>query len=118
MKVFRISDAIETGDAGNHNHIPPSGHQGRRCAQTKFLDFVIDAQILFYIGVGRGNICLRLVVVVVGDEVFDGIVRNERLELSVELGGEGLVVAENERRPLESFNHVSHRECLSRPRYT
>ncbi len=77
MKVFRVADAVETGDAGNHNHVPAAGHQGGRRAQAELLDFVVDAQILFYIGVGRRDICFRLIVVIVGDEIFDGVVRKE-----------------------------------------
>ena len=52
----------------------------------------------------RGQVRLRLVVVEVADEVLDGVVREEVAELGVELGGERLVVGEDERRPLLAFS--------------
>jgi len=42
------------------------------------------------------DVRLRLVVVVVGDEVLDGVVRIQLAELLVQLGRERLVVRENE----------------------
>ena len=49
-----------------------------------------------------------LVVVVVGDEVFDGVVGEEVLELLVELGGEGLVVGEDQRGALGGLDDFGH----------
>ena len=51
-----------------------------------------------------------LIVVVVGDEVFDGIVGKERFKFGVELRGEGFVVAENECGAAVKGDGVSHRE--------
>ena len=47
-----------------------------------------------------------LVVVVVGDEVLDGVLGEEGVELVVELGGEGLVVREDEGRALGLFDDL------------
>jgi hypothetical protein len=54
-----------------------------------------------------------LVVVVVGDEVLDGVVGEEGLELVVELGGQGLVVCEDEGRTVELLDDLGHREGLA-----
>src|SRR5207245_2208587 len=53
------------------------------------------------------------VVVVIADEVADRVVREEVLELLVELGGERLVVRKDERRFLERGNDVGGRERLT-----
>ena len=63
------------------------------------VDLVVDGGVLLDVGVGRGDVGLGLVVVVVGDEVLDGVVGEELLELAVELGRQGLVVGEDQGRP-------------------
>ena len=55
-----------------------------------------------------------MVVVVVGDEVFDGVVGEELFELVIELGGEGFVVREDEGGALELFDDLGHGEGLAR----
>jgi hypothetical protein len=57
------------------------------------VDLVVDDGVLLDVGVARGDVRLGLVVVVVADEVLDGVVGEELLELAVELRRERLVVA-------------------------
>src|SRR5262249_28269167 len=52
------------------------------------------------------------VVVVVADEVLDRVVREELLELAVELGSERLVVRDDQRRAVVLLDHVGDREGL------
>ena len=111
--VVRVAYAVEAGYGRYHHHVPPPGHQGAGGAQTQFLDLVIDAQVLFYIGVGGGEVGLRLIVIVVRDEVFHRVLGEEGLELAVELRRQGFVVAQDQRRPLEVLDDVRHREGLS-----
>jgi hypothetical protein len=67
------------------------------------VDLLVDAGVLLDERVRGRDVGLGLVVVVVGDEVLDGVVGEERLELAVELRGEGLVVGEHEQgRPLDA----------------
>ncbi len=54
-----------------------------------------------------------MVVVVVGDEVFDGVVGEEGFELMVELGGEGFVMREDEGGALQFFDDLGHGEGLA-----
>src|SRR5450759_4350632 len=70
---------------------------------------LVDRRILFDVRVGRRDVRFRLVVVVVRDEVLDGIVGEEALQLSVELSSQCLVVREHERRPPEIPDDV--RDC-------
>jgi hypothetical protein len=72
--------------------------RGRRKAQL--VQLLVDGRFLFDIKVAGGNVGLRLVVVVVTHEVFDGIVGKELLELVIELGGEGFIVGQNQRRAI------------------
>jgi hypothetical protein len=66
------------------------------------VDLLVDRGFLLDVGVGARNVGFRLVVVVVGDEILDRVVGKERLELSVELGGERLVRREDEGGALRS----------------
>src|SRR5581483_4634827 len=54
--------------------------------------------VLLDVQVGLRDVGLGLVVVVVGDEVLDGVAREELAELVAELRGERLVVRDHERR--------------------
>ena len=71
---------------------------GRRVAHP--VDLLVDARGLLDIGVGARDVGFRLVVVVVADEILDRVVREERLELAVELRRQDLVRRQHDRRPL------------------
>ena len=60
----------------------------------------IDRGVFLDVDVALGDVGFRLVVVVIADEIVDGVVREERLELAVELRGQRLVVRQDQRRPL------------------
>ena len=57
---------------------------------------LIEASFSMY-DVGRRDVRLGLVVVVVRDEVLDRVLGEELPQLAVELGGQGLVVGEDQR---------------------
>ena len=77
---------------------------GRRVAQP--VDVVVDRRVLLDVEVGLRDVRLGLVVVVVGDEVLDRVVREELAELVAELRGERLVVRDHERRPLRPARSI------------
>ncbi len=77
------------------------------------VDLLVDGGFLLDIGVGARDVGLRLVVVVVGDEILDRVVREEGLELAIELGGQRLVGGEDERRALGRLDDVGHGEGLA-----
>ena len=60
------------------------------------------------------HVGLGLVVVVVGDEVLDRVVREELAELAVELRGERLVVRQHHGGALHALDHVGDGEGLAR----
>ena len=62
------------------------------------VDLVVAARVLLDVRVAPGQVRLGLVVVEVADEVLDRVLREELAELRVQLGGERLVVGEDERR--------------------
>ena len=62
---------------------------------TEPVDLVVDRRVLLYIRVGRRDIGLGLVVVVIGDEVLDPVLGEELAELARQLGGQALVRGED-----------------------
>src|SRR5258706_10496818 len=59
------------------------------------------------------DIRLRLIVIVIGNEIGDRVIREEFLELSVQLRGKSLVVRHDQRRLLQFLNDRSNRESLA-----
>ena len=114
-KSCRICHTIQAGDRRNDNDVLPPRQQRSGCTQAKFIDLVVDLQILFYIGVRRRQVSLRLVIIVIGDEIFDGIVREKGLELTVQLGSEGFVMTQDQGRLLHFLDHIGDSKSLSGP---
>ena len=78
------------------------------------VDLLVDGAILLDIGVGARDVSLGLVVVVKGDKILDRVVREEALELAIELRGQRLVGGENQGRALGLLDDVGHGEGLAR----
>src|SRR3546814_1452302 len=89
---------------------------------SDLLDVFVDRTVLVDEGVGARDVGLRLVVVVVRDEILDRIVREKLLELAVQLRRQGLVRRHDQRRPLQllddrSEEHTSELQSLMRISY-
>ena len=80
---------------------------------AKAVDVVVPRAVLLDVEVGLRDVRLRLVVVVVGDEVLDRVRREELAELVAELSGERLVVGDHERGPLDLLDDPRHRRGLA-----
>ena len=111
--VLGRADAVDAADAGD-DHDVLAREQRRGGRMPELLDLLVDAGVLLDEGVGRGHVGLGLVVVVVADEVHDGVVRQEVLQLRRELGGERLVGRHDQRRLLDRLDDLGHRERLAR----
>ena len=77
------------------------------------VDLVVDGAVLFNIGIRGGNVGLRLVVVVVGDKILHGILREKAAHLSTNLACQRFVRLQNQRRAVAPGNDVRHRECFA-----
>ena len=77
------------------------------------VDLLVDRGVLLDVEVAARDVGLGLVVVVVGDEVLDRVVGEERPELVAQLRGERLVVGDHERRALHGLDHAGHRHRLA-----
>ena len=112
LVVDRVAQTVDAGDGGNDDHIPALGQRGSR-AVAQALDLVVDGGVLLNIGVGVRDIRLWLIVVIVGNEIFHGVVREELPELRAELRRQRLVVRQHERRPVQLLDDVRHGKGLA-----
>ena len=91
LEVLRFTQSIDTGYTGNDNNIPPF----RQCCcsrQTQFINLIIHRRILCDISIRGWHICLRLVVIVIGDKVLYCIFGEKFLEFSIELRRQCLIM--------------------------
>ena len=110
--VDRRAEAVDAGDAGHDDHVAAL-EQGMRGGVAQPVDLVVAAGVLLDVRVGPGEVRLGLVVVEVADEVLDGVVREELAELGVQLGGQRLVVRQDQRRLAVTCRSLSQSEGLS-----
>ena len=110
--VDGVAQTVDAADGGDNDHIPPF-KEGGGGAVAQPVDLLVDAGVLLNEGVRVGDICLRLIIVVVGDEILDSIVREKLLELRTELGGQRFVVRQHQRRTLHPFDDLGHGEGLA-----
>ena len=80
---------------------------------AKLIDLIIDRGILLDIGIGRGNIGFRLIIIVIADEVPHIILGKESLELAGQLGCQRLVMGNDECRLLHLLDHLRNRIGLA-----
>ena len=76
------ADAVDAGNRGHDDHIVALQQRPRgRVAHA--VDGLVDLRFLLDIGVRAGDIGFGLVVIIIADKIFDGIVREETLEFAV-----------------------------------
>ncbi len=110
--LLRRAEPVDAGDGRDHDDVAArEERRGRREPQAR--DVVVPGGVLLDVEVGLRDVRLGLVVVVVGDEVLDGVVREELPELVAELRRERLVVGDHERRPADLLDRPRHRRRLA-----
>jgi hypothetical protein len=114
---LRGPEAVDARHAGNDDDVAPLEERpGRREAHA--VDLVVDGRLFLDVGVGRRHVGFRLVVVVIADEVLDGVVREESAEFLVQLRGERLVVDHHQGGAVHARDGLRHREGLARSGHT
>ena len=110
--LLRGAEAVDARDRRDHDHVAPGEQRvGRRVTQP--LDLLVDRGVLLDVGVRLRDVGLGLVVVVVGDEVLDGVLGEQLAQLVGELGGERLVGLHHQDRALHLLRHPGHRGGLA-----
>ena len=111
--VHRRAEAVDARHGGHDDHVPSLEQRvGRGMAQP--VDLVVAARVLLDVRVRARQVRLGLVVVEVADEVLHGVLREELAELRVQLGGERLVVGQDERRAVQLRDRPGQGRRLAR----
>ena len=84
--VLGRSQAVDARDGCHHDGVT-AGQQCRRGRVAEPVDLVVHRRVLLDEGVAGRQVCLGLVVVVVGDEVLDTVAGEELPQLVGELRG-------------------------------
>ena len=75
---------------------------------TELVNLVIDRAILFDISIARRHIGLRLIVIIVGNEVFHCVIGEEFLELTIKLAGQRFIMGNNQSRLVDPSDNLTH----------
>ena len=110
--VDGVAQTIQAADRADHDHIPPL-KEGGGGAVAEPVDFLVHRGILLNIGVRVGNVCLRLIVIVVGNEVFHRIVGEKLPEFAAKLSRQGLIVSQHQGGTVHLFDDGGHGEGLA-----
>ena len=120
---LRIAEAVYRRYRRDHDGVLAFHHRLGR-GQAHLLDVLVDRGVLLDEGVAGRHVGFGLVVIVIGNEILDRVVRKQLLHLAVELRCQGLVRCQHQRGPLdvlddvgdgEGFAGTGHAEqCLAR----
>jgi hypothetical protein len=102
---IRVAEAVDARHGGHDQHVAAAEDRGRG-GEPQPVDVLVDVRFLLHKQIFLRDVGFRLVVVVVADEIFDGVIREELFELAVELGGQRLVVAHDQRGPVDGLHHL------------
>ena len=112
--AFGLADAVDGRDR-RHDHRIATFENGFGGCKPHLFDMLIDGRILFNEKIARRHISFGLIVVVVGNKVFDSVVREELTHFTVELRRKRLVGRHHDGWYSQARNDVSHRKGLARP---
>ncbi len=110
---FGRADAVDAGDGGDHDDVAAFEERARG-GHAQLVEFVVDGGFFFDVGVAGRDVGFGLVVIVIADEIFDGVIGKERFEFVEELGGESFVVSQDDGRAVQFFDDLGHRERFAR----
>ena len=117
LVIDRVTERIDARYRRDDDHVPPL-RECRGCGVAQAVDLVVDRGVLFNVGVGRSDIGLGLVIIVITHKILDRVMREELAQLGAELRGKCFIVCEHQRRPLGLLDDVGHGKGLARAGHT
>ena len=111
-KVVRFAQTVDTADGGNHDHVPPL-KQRAGGADPQPVDLLVCRGVLLNIGIGVGNIGLRLIIVVIAYKILHRVFRKELLEFAAQLCRQCFIVRQDKRWAVHPGDNIRHREGLA-----
>src|SRR5437762_6019970 len=109
---FGRAETVDAGDGGDDDDVAAL-EERTRGAHAQLVQLVINGGFFVNVKVGGRNVSFRLVIIVIANEIFDGVFGEEGFELVIELRGERFVVSKNERGAIGLLNEFGHRKCFA-----
>ncbi len=109
---FGRAEAVDAADAGD-DHAVAALEQRPRGGEAQLVQLVVDGGFFFDVDVARRDVGFRLIVIVIADEILDGVAGEKGFELVIELRGERLVVRQDQRRAAGLLDQLGHGEGLA-----
>ena len=81
---------------------------------AQLVNLVINRAVLFNISIGCRDICFGLIIIVIRNEIFNGVFGKEFLKLAAELRRKSFVVGKNKGWLINLFNNVCHCKGFTR----
>ena len=81
---FGRTEAVNAGNAGDNHAVAPLEKRPRR-RHSKLVELIVDGRFFLDVRIACGKIGLRLVIIVVADKIFRGVVGEKIAELVVKL---------------------------------
>ncbi len=107
-----VAHGIDAAHAGNDDDVLALAHGGGG-GVAQAVDLLVDGGVLFDVGIGGGDVGLRLIIVVVAHKVFHRAVREEGAQLAAQLGCQRFVVRQHQRGLLHPFDDGGHGKGLA-----
>ena len=80
--------------------------------------FVVYGGVLFYINILSGHIRFGLIIVVIGNEILNGVFRKKLAELAAKLCRKSFVGCQHQSGTVCVCNYICHGKGLARARHT
>ena len=106
---FRITERIYTRNGRNYYNVT-AFEQCAGCGVAKLVYFIIYRCVFFNINVLAGYICLRLIIIVIRNKVFDRIFGKQRFEFRAKLCRKRFIVGKYKCGLVYVCDYVRHRE--------
>ena len=100
---FSRADAVNAGHRRHDNHIVAFQQRARR-RMAHAVELFIHHGFFFDIGVRARDIGFGLIVIVIADEIFDGVIREKRFHFSIQLRRQCFIGRKDQRRALQRLN--------------
>ena len=110
---FRRTQTVNATDAGDDHAVAPF-EQRSRGGETKLVELVVDGGLFFNVNVAGRHVGFGLVVIVIADEILDGVGGEKCFEFVIELRGERFVVGQHQGWAASLFDDLSHGVGLAR----
>ncbi len=108
------AQAVDAGDGGHDDYVL-AVEQGACGGVAHPVNGFVDGGVFLDVEVGLGDVGLRLIIIVVADKILHRVVREELLELAVELGRQGLVGGQDQGGQVQFGHGVGDGKGLAGP---